>query len=83
VKGGIKLTNLTEFGKEVKKKLVDLGEPDKWLIEQVREKTGLYFDDSYLYKIRSGKLATPKIVTAIREILDLPAQDHSTTENVQ
>ena len=52
-------------------------------IEQVREKTGLYFDDSYLYKIRSGKLATPKIVTAIREILDLPAQDHSTTENVQ
>lgn len=77
------MTNLTEFGKEVKKKLVDLGETDKWLIEQVREKTGLYFDDSYLYKIRSGKLATPKIVTAIREILDLPAQDHSTTENVQ
>ena len=77
------MAKLSAFGKEVKKRLVDLEKPDLWLIEQVRERTGLYFDDSYLYKIRAGILATPKIVTAIREILELPEQDHHTTQDVQ
>ena len=66
------MAHMTEFGKDIKKRLVDLEKPQTWLIEQVRERTGLYFDDSYLYKIRTGKLATPSIVTAIREILELP-----------
>lgn len=61
----------TEFGKSIKKKLIDLDQPQVWLIEQVKMKTGLYFDDSYLYKIVTGKLASPKIVSAIREILDI------------
>ena len=61
----------TEFGKAIKKKLIDLDQPQVWLIEQVKMKTGLYFDDSYLYKIVTGKLASPKVVTAIREILDI------------
>lgn len=77
------MAKLSAFGKEVKKRLVDLEKPDLWLIEQVRERTGLYFDDSYLYKIRAGILATPKIVTAIREILELPEQDHHITQDVQ
>ena len=67
------MANLTKFGKDIKKKLVDIDKPQIWLIEQVREQTGLYFDDSYMYKIQTGQLATPKIVKAIREILDLPA----------
>lgn len=61
----------TEFGKEIKKKLIDLDRPQVWLIEQVKSKTGLYFDDSYLYKIVTGRLASPKIVAAICEILDI------------
>lgn len=65
------MANLTDFGKEIKKKLIDMDRTQTWLIEQVREKTGLYFDDSYLYKIQVGKLSTPKIVSAIQEILDL------------
>lgn len=68
------MAQLTAFGKDVKKKLVDIDKPQVWLIEQVKEKTGLYFDDSYLSKILSGRLATPKIVQAIREILDLTDQ---------
>lgn len=72
------MANLTKFGKDIKKKLVDIDKPQIWLIEQVREQTGLYFDDSYMYKIQTGQLATPKIVKAIREILDLPAQDQHT-----
>ena len=61
----------TDFGKSIKKKLVDLDLTQNWLIEQVTEKTGLFFDSSYLNKILTGKKATPKIVRAIREILEL------------
>lgn len=35
--------------------------------------------DSYLGKILSGRLSTPKIVQAIREILDLPDQPQEAT----
>ena len=63
------------FGKEIKRKLVDIDQNQNWLIEQVRAKTGLYFDCGYLYKIMTGEKATPKIVAAIREILDLPVSE--------
>lgn len=69
---------LTVFGKEIKKRLVDLDRNQNWLIEQVKERTGLYFDDSYLYKIMVGKLPAPKITQAIREILDLSKQPTNT-----
>lgn len=59
------------FGKTIKKKLIDLDCDQNWLINQVREKTGLYFDRSYLHKVMTGKLNTPKIVQAIKEILDI------------
>lgn len=65
-------TQFTAFGKQIKKRLVDVGEAQVWLIAQVKDKTGLYFDDGYLYKIMTGKLATPKILRAIRETLELP-----------
>ncbi len=75
------MAQLTEFGKEVKKRLVDMNQRQVWLVDQVRKKTGLYFDDSYLGKILSGRLSTPKIVQAIREILDLPGQDVNSPED--
>lgn len=65
---------LTPFGKQIKKRLVDIDRSQAWLIEQVRAQTGLYFDRSYMYKIQTGQLETPKIVQAIQEILDL--EDH-------
>lgn len=65
------VSSLTPFGKEIKKRLVDIGQNQTWLILRVAERTGLYFDHSYMYKIQTGQLATPKIVQAIREILDL------------
>ncbi len=62
----------TPFGKEIKKRLVDLDKNHSWLIDMVCTKTGLYFDGSYLHKIMTGKLNTPKVVQAIREILNIP-----------
>ncbi len=66
---------LTKFGKEIKKKLIDLDKSHTWLIAKVNEKTGLYFDSSYLHKIMTGKLHTPKIKQAICEILDIKEED--------
>ena len=69
------MQKITSFGKEIGKRLIDLDLTQNWLINQVKERTGLYFDDSYLHKIKTGKLTSPKIVQAIREILDLPEQN--------
>lgn len=74
----VKSTAVTPFGKTIKKRLIDINHTQAWLIEQVAETTGLYFDRSYMFKIQTGQLATPKIVCAIREILDLPDQDQHT-----
>ena len=74
------MAQFTAFGKEVKKRLVDIDRQQAWLIREVRTNTGLYFDDSYLYKILTGKLATPKIVQAIREILELPEEHEEETQ---
>lgn len=68
----MKATVLTPFGKEIKKRLVDLDQNQGWLIAQVSAKTGLYFDGSYLHKIMTGQLTTPKILVAIKEILGIP-----------
>ena len=62
---------LTPFGKEIKKKLIDMERNQGWLIAQVKEKTGLYFDSSYLFKVMAGKKCTPKIVAAITDVLGI------------
>lgn len=64
---------MTEFGKRIKKRLIDLEWPQKLLIEKVREETGCYFDNSYLYKVMAGTCMTPRIVAAICMILDIEA----------
>lgn len=69
------------FGKEVKKKLVDIDQTQKWLMDQISKKTGLYMDGFYLYKILTGQSANPKIVAAIREILDLPDENEDALAN--
>lgn len=61
----------SEFGKSVKKKLVDLDQTQKWLMEKIAEKTGLYIDGFYLHKILSGQRHPPEIINAICEILEI------------
>ena len=60
-----------QYGKEIKKRLVDIDRSQGWLIDEVKAKTGLFFDSSYLYKIMTGRNATPKIVEAINEIIEI------------
>lgn len=65
------LSKFTDFGLSVKTKLLQNGKGQKWLEEQVTEKTGLFVDGGYMYKILTGQRNAPKIVAAIKEILDI------------
>ena len=69
------MTQLTVFGKEVKKKLVDIGQSQAWLMDKINGKTGLFIDSGYMYKSLTGKRNAPKIVSAIRDILELPGDE--------
>lgn len=66
-------SKFTDFGLCVKTELLRRGKEQKWLAERISEKTGLFVDNGYLYKILTGQRNAPKVVQAIREILDLPA----------
>ena len=74
--------SLTEFGKSIKRRLIDLEQNQVWLIQKVREETGLYFDSSYLYKIETGQIETPSIVQAICKVLAIkhPAMSDRDTQ---
>lgn len=71
----------TEFGLCVKAKLLRRGKEQKWLEEQVAERTGLYIDSGYIYKILTGQRNAPKVVQAICEILEMPAPDNFAERN--
>lgn len=63
--------NYTAFGVEVKKKLIDLGQSQVWLAEQVGKETGLFVDGGYIYKILTGRRNAPKIKASIENILGI------------
>lgn len=67
----VNLSKITDFGLCVKTKLLQNGKNLTWLQEEVKKKTGLYVDGSYLNKILTGKRNAPKIVAAICEILNI------------
>jgi len=71
----------TVFGKTVKKRLIDMDKTQGWLCEKVAEKTGLYFDDSYLSKICTGAYEPQKMVDAIRDILAIPIIPETPSDN--
>lgn len=63
-----------EFKKAVKHRLVDKDMTQADLIREVRARTGMFLDTSYINKIYRGEKNSPKIKQAIREILDLPEE---------
>ena len=65
------LSKFSDFGLCVKTELLRRGKEQKWLEEAVAEKTGLFVDGGYMYKILTGQRNAPKIVAAICEILNI------------
>lgn len=62
---------LCDFGKQIEIALIQMDKTNDWLIERVKEDTGRYFDRSYLFKVKTGKLETPGIVKSICRILNI------------
>ena len=60
---------LTEYGKSVRTKLIELNKSQEWLIGRVVEKTKMYVDSSLLNKILTGQKNSERIVLAINSIL--------------
>ena len=67
-------SKFTDFGLDVKTKLLQMGKDQKWLERAVSEKTGLYVDGGYMYKILTGRRNAPKIVAAICELLSIESE---------
>lgn len=64
-------SKFTDFGLRVKMELLKIGKKQQWLQEEVTKRTGLFLDSGYIYKILTGERNAPKVVQAIREILDI------------
>lgn len=65
------MAKLNEFGIKVKHRLIDLEEPQTWLIEEVKKKTGKYMDSGYLAKLMTGKISSEPMKKTICEILGI------------
>lgn len=65
------LSKFTDFGLCIKTELLRIGKDQKWLEQSVSQKTGLFVDNGYMYKILTGQRNAPKVVEAICEILNI------------
>ena len=61
-----------DLRKQIKYRLIDLDKSQKWLEAEITARTGLFVDSGYMHKIMTGQRNAPKVVQAIREILDIP-----------
>lgn len=63
-----------DFKRAVQHRLVDLGKTSRWLCEEVTARCGRYCDYATLRRCISGTTKKSPVITAIREILDLPEE---------
>nr|DAX23015.1 MAG TPA: KilAC domain protein [Caudoviricetes sp.] len=63
------------FELEVKMKLLQRGMKQTELIQAVQSDTGLFLDDSYLYKILRGERKPEKIIQSICKILEIEQKE--------
>ena len=64
---------MSDYEKLVRHRLIDADMTQAELIEKVKEKTGGYFDRSYLSKIFKGRVKSTRFCGAINEILGIEA----------
>lgn len=74
---------LTPFGLCVKTELLKRGKTQKWLEEEITSRTGLFADSGYMDKILKGNRNAPKVVQAIRDILEIQDCNQDTSAEAQ
>lgn len=63
---------LTEYGKTVKGKLIELNETQEWLVGEIKKiLPDSYVDSSLLNKVLVGDVNNSKIIPAINKILGI------------
>lgn len=62
---------ITDFGKAVKIKLIEIDQTQRWLLTEVNKKVGTNADAAYLNGILQGKRKSKRFVAAIGEILGI------------
>lgn len=65
------MRNYTDFGTEIRIGLARKGMKVGELCSAVSKRTGLYCDTSYISKISRGINTSPRVIEAIREILEI------------
>ena len=68
------VTDITPYGKQIKMRLIDINQSQSWLVDEVKKRTGLYFDSRYLHKVLTGKRVSSHILEAIDGILDINSE---------
>ncbi len=64
-------SKLTTFGLCVKTELLKKGMTQEELVTRVKEDTGMFFDNGYLYKILTGNRSPEKIISSIKRVLEM------------
>lgn len=69
---------ISNYGKKIKVRLLELGKRQEWLISEIRIRfPDVYVDSSNIYKILTGKIRSGKVVSAINEILSLNTEEEN------
>ena len=64
---------MTDYGKKSKIALIKRDMTQVELMKEIKNKTGLTVDTSYMSKIMRGLRTPPRIISAINEILEISA----------
>lgn len=75
-------SKFTNWGLTVKTELLHRGKTQTWLEEEITNRTGLYMDAGYIYKILTGRRKAPKVISAINEILGIKNQAHQEPNHI-
>ena len=62
---------LTNYGRSIKKKLLDMDKSQEWLIREVNNKCTIMVTSSYLNRIMTGKVRKSAAIQVINNILDI------------
>lgn len=65
------MDRLSDFGFAIKIKLLQKNKKQAWLIDKLRNETGMYVDSSLMHKISVGKYPKSKLIPAIKKILSM------------
>lgn len=64
---------MTDYGKKIKIALIKREMTQVELMKEIKNRTGLTVDTSYMSKIMRGLRTPPKVISAINEILEISA----------